>query len=213
MTTHSLENAQNNNEDSHGHYDPMAAKMGMWLFLFTEGLLFGTLFLIYAAYATKYRVEFEETSYDLNKLLGAVNTLILLTSSLTMALAIAALHRGAKRLCQQCCGATIAFSLVFLVIKGYEWYHKIHEGIYPASQEVQLMPAGKQLFYGLYFVMTGIHGIHVVLGAALILVAMHFICKEKVTQERSVFLENTGLYWHLVDLVWIFLFPLFYLIH
>jgi cytochrome c oxidase subunit 3 len=205
-TTHDAEVAQT------AHYDPEAGKIGMWLFLFTEVLLFGTLFISFAVYLQKYRFDFQQTSDELSRLIGAANTLILLTSSLTMALAIAAMERGKKALSQALLAGTIAFGLVFLVIKSFEWGGKFAHDLYPQSATMLAKPLGEQVFYGLYFTMTGLHALHVVIGAVAIGVAMVLVQRGRIRADRVTFLHNTGLYWHLVDLVWIFLFPLFYLI-
>lgn len=194
------------------HYDPVAGKIGMWLFLFTEILLFGSMFICFAVYLALYRVDFQHASTYLNKILGAANTAILLTSSLSMALAIATLARGNRKLTQLLLATTIAFALAFLVIKSFEWGHKFETDIYPKSATMLAKPVGEQVFYGLYFTMTGLHALHVLIGAFVILLAMWLIARGKISRHRIIFLENTGLYWHLVDLVWIFLFPLFYLI-
>jgi len=198
--------------DHEEHYDPVGGKIGMWLFLFSETLLFGALFLAYAAYLSMYRWEFESGSSELNKLIGAVNTLILLTSSLTMALAIAALERGRKSLALGLSAGTLLFAGAFLVIKAFEWAAKFQHHIYPRSEEMLARPPGEQIFYGLYFIMTGLHALHVVLGGIVILYAMARVARGLIRPERMVFLENVGLYWHMVDMVWILLFPLFYLI-
>ena len=195
-----------------GHYDPDAGKTGMWLFLFTEVLLFGTLFISYAVYLHKYRFDFRQASGDLDRLIGAVNTVILLTSSLTMALAIAALERSKKGLSQLLSAGTIALALAFLIIKSLEWGGKFAHDIYPKSTTMLTKPLGEQVFYGLYFTMTGLHALHVIIGAVVIGLAMVLVQSARIRSDRVTFLHNTGLYWHLVDLVWIFLFPLFYLI-
>ena len=203
---------------SHDHpempYDPTGAKIGMWLFLFTEVLLFGSLFIMYAAYLNRYTWQFVDGSQQLSVLFGGVNTVVLLTSSLTMALSISALQRGHIQFSQKLLNATIALAFVFVVIKSLEWGGKIEHGIYPNSPYLTDQADGKGLtiFYNTYFVMTGLHALHVIAGIAAILWAKALIAKGKVTPERSVLLDNVGLYWHLVDLVWIFLFPLFYLI-
>ena len=198
--------------EHHEHYDPVAGKIGMWLFLFTEVLLFGALFLVFAMYLRLHHFEFMAASDHLDKLTGAANTLILLTSSLTMALAIEALSRGKKRQSYALLWTTIGFALAFLVIKSFEWGGKFSHGIYPSSEKMLAKPVGEQVFYGLYFTMTGLHALHVVIGAVVILFGMTFMARGKIRPDRIGFLENAGLYWHLVDLVWIFLFPLFYLI-
>ena len=116
-----------------GHYDPTAAKIGMWLFLFTEVLLFGTLFIVFAVYLNKYRFDFQVGSEHLDRPLGAINTVILLTSSLTMALAVAALARANKRLALGLLLATILCALTFLVVKSFEWGAKFSQDLYPKS--------------------------------------------------------------------------------
>ena len=194
------------------HHDPVASRIGMWLFLFTEALLFGAMFLAYAVYLNMYRWEFQEISRHLDKAAGAVNTTILLTSSLTMALAIAALARGRKGLSLGLLVATLVCAGGFMVVKAFEWGHKFHLDIYPKSAAVLEMAPGEQVFYGLYFTMTGLHALHVIIGVVAIVVSMVLVRADKVHQGRMTLLENVGLYWHLVDLVWIFLFPLFYLI-
>jgi len=194
------------------HHDPAAGKIGMWLFLFTEVLLFGTLFIAFAVYLQKYRFDFRDASDNLDKLIGAANTLILLTSSLTMALSIAALERAKKGLAQGMAAMTIVFALAFLVIKSFEWSAKFSHDIYPKSATMLGKPVGEQVFYGLYFTMTGLHALHVVIGAAAIMIAMISVHVGRTRADRITLLHNTGLYWHLVDVIWIFLFPLFYLI-
>ena len=195
-----------------GHYDPVASRIGMWLFLFTEMLLFGALFLTFAVYLKQYRFDFQAASGHLDRLLGAANTVILLTSSLTMALSIAALERSRKGLALALLVVTLACAAAFLVIKSFEWGGKFSHDIYPSSATMLEKPLGEQVFYGLYFAMTGLHALHVVIGAVVILYAMVLVVRGRVHAHRISLLENTGLYWHLVDMIWIYLFPLFYLI-
>ena len=194
------------------HYDPIGNKIGMWVFLFTEALLFGILFIAFFVYLNLYKYDFMTGSTELNKLLGALNTLILLTSSLTLALAVGAMQRDNKRLSLKLMGATLLFGLGFLIIKSFEWGAKFSHGIYPKSAAMAARPHGEQLFFGLYFTMTGLHAVHIIIGSVLILFAMRFVSTGRTTVSRISFLENVGLYWHLVDVVWIFLFPMFYLI-
>lgn len=194
------------------HYDPFASRIGMWLFLFTEVMLFGTLFLAFAMYLHMHRIEFMSASHHLNKLLGAANTLILLTSSLTMALGIAAVERGSRRLSILFQGTTLVASLAFLLIKSQEWGEKFSHDLYPNSPTMLAMPHGEQIFYGFYFTMTGLHALHVIIGAVAVCAGIWLVAKGKARPGRTVALDNIGLYWHLVDVVWIFLFPLFYLI-
>jgi cytochrome c oxidase subunit 3 len=195
-----------------GHDDPAAAKLGMWLFLFTEALLFGTMFIAYATYLHKYTWMFRSASHYLSKPIGAANTAVLLTSSLSVALAIGAMVRGRRRQAVGLMLLTVALAAAFLVIKSFEWGQKFHHGLYPRSELVLALPPGEQLFLGLYFVMTGLHGLHVIAGAGVILWALWKVRRGSIRPDRTRVLENVGLYWHLVDVVWIYLFPLFYLI-
>jgi cytochrome c oxidase subunit 3 len=194
------------------HIDYTGSKLGMWLFLFTEILLFGGLFLLYAVYRSLYAQDFHNAAQGLSTALGAINTIILLTSSLTMALSIVALRQGRIKYSIVLQTITILFGLAFLVNKYFEWSGHIHEGIYPNSPELLSRSHGEILFYGLYYVMTGLHGIHVVIGMAVIAVVLSFTARGTVSSENFNKLENAGLYWHLVDIIWIYLFPLFYLI-
>lgn len=197
---------------SEKHRDYIGSKLGMWLFLFTEILLFGGLFLLYAVYRSMYSTEFHQAAQDLSTTLGAINTLILLTSSLTMALSIAALRRGKRNASVAYQAITVLFGLAFLVNKYFEWSGHIHEGIFPDSPVLLSRSHGEILFYGLYYVMTGLHGIHVVIGMIVIAIMTVFTLRGAVSAENFNKLENAGLYWHLVDVIWIYLFPLFYLI-
>jgi len=204
-------------QDPHVHYgvpgyDPVAMKIGMWLFLFTELLLFGALFIAFGVYHITFSPYFSEGSESLSVPMGGFNTLVLLTSSLTMALAIAAIQRKDKRLSLNMLNATLGFAVLFCIVKSFEWGGKFEHGIYPGSEHMAAMEIGKQAFYNLYFMMTGLHALHVIVGAGLILWVKRRVNSGRVTSERYVLMENIGLYWHLVDLVWIFLFPLFYLI-
>jgi cytochrome c oxidase subunit III len=194
------------------HSDPAAGKLGMWLFLFSEALLFGTMFIVYATYLHKYTWMFRSAAHHLSRPIGAINTAILLTSSLTVALAIAAMQRGRRRQAVGLLLLTVGFAAAFLVIKSFEWAEKFRLGLYPRSETLLLLPPGEQVYFGLYYVMTGLHGLHVLAGAAVILWAVRLIRRGRIHPGRTRALENVGLYWHLVDIVWIYLFPLFYLI-
>lgn len=192
--------------------DYQGAKIGMWLFLFTEILLFGGLFLLYASYRHKFPEAFHAGGRSLDVFIGGLNTVVLISSSLTVAMSITALRRGAVKLCLGLLGFTIACAATFMVNKVIEWSAKFHHGLIPGSEHMAGLPQGQSVFYGLYFAMTGLHGVHVVVGAAVLTWVMLLIRRQKVTGEDYVVLENAGLYWHIVDLVWIYLFPLFYLI-
>ena len=198
--------------ESHVHRDDVASRMGMWLFLFTELLLFGGMFLIYSVYRYEYADQFHIAAKELNIILGAFNTAVLLTSSMTMALSIVAIQRNRKTLSLLLQIITIVLALFFLINKYFEWTAKIHHGIYPGSEELLSKGSGEILFFGLYYVMTGLHGLHVIVGMFLIAVMTRMTRREIITKDNYVRLENAGLYWHLVDIIWIFLFPLFYLI-
>jgi cytochrome c oxidase subunit 3 len=198
------------------HRDYTGAKMGMWLFLFTEVLLFGGLFLLYAMYRWSHQEEFHYAAMELDTLIGTINTIILLTSSLTMAASIAAIHGGHKKASIALLTLTIGFAVWFLVNKYFEWGAKIEHGLYPNSEYMLEHSHGENLFFGLYYSMTGLHGLHVLIGAVLLVVVAVKLARKRlskpINKEDFSLLENSGLYWHLVDLVWIFLFPLFYLI-
>lgn len=209
-TTHEADHAH---DHAHDLRDDYGAKMGMWLFLFTEVLLFGGLFFMYFQYRVHYSVDFHEAAKELNPFLGTMNTIILLTSSLTMALSIAALQRGNKKLSLLHLGFTIACAFGFLINKYFEWSAKIHHGIYPGSETLQERPEGQVVFFGLYYLMTGLHTFHVIVGIIVLAFMMAFIKSGHLHSTYYSKLENGGLYWHLVDLIWIFLFPLFYLLH
>ncbi len=192
------------------HRDYAGAKLGMWIFLFTELLFFGGLFLLYAVYRSKYLAEFQNAATELNITIGAINTLILITSSLTMALSLSALKSGKKGHSLLFQALTIIFASAFLVVKYFEWTAKFSHGIWPGSPE--LTSQGEIIFYSLYFVMTGLHGLHVIIGIVAFAIILAMTNKNIINEGDYIKLENGGLYWHLVDIIWIYLFPLIYLI-
>jgi len=194
------------------HRDYLGAKIGMWLFLFTEILLFGGLFLVYSVYRDVHTVDFHVAAQELSTVIGAINTVILLTSSLTMALSISALQRSEKMRSALLQAATIILGIAFLINKYFEWSEHIRHGFHPGSAELLAKGHGQVLFFGLYYVMTGIHGLHVLIGMGLIGVMLILTVKNKISSSDFIKLENTGLFCHLVDVIWIYLFPLFYLI-
>jgi cytochrome c oxidase subunit 3 len=194
------------------HRDDTGSKIGMWLFLLSEILLFGGLFILYSTYRYKNPIEFHLAAWELNRVLGTLNTLILLTSSLTMALSIYSIQKGNRKGSVSFLIATIFLGFLFLIIKSAEWTAKIGHGIYPNSPRLLGRSKGEILFYGLYYSMTGLHGLHVVVGILVLSVMLFLTMKGKINENRFIPLENSGLYWHLVDIIWIFLFPLFYLI-
>jgi cytochrome c oxidase subunit III len=195
-----------------GLIDQQGKKMGMWFFLFTEILFFGGMFLLYAIFRFLYARDFHAAASQENLLLGTINTAILLTSSFTMALAVSAVQRGEKILSSHLQAATILMGMAFLVIKVIEWKAKIVLGIYPDSPVLLKLGKGEILFFGLYYMMTGLHGLHVLVGCIVIAFMLFFTRRGMIHRGDYARLENTGLYWHFVDIVWIYLFPLFYLI-
>jgi cytochrome c oxidase subunit 3 len=194
------------------HRDDLASKTGMWLFLFTEMLLFAGLFIVYSVYRYINAQAFHLAAHELNVFLGTVNTGILLISSATVAMSISAVQRNNKKLALLLLYITMGLGLLFLVNKYFEWGVKIHHDIYPGSPLIAQRGYGDVLFFGLYFFMTGLHALHIVIGLIFLGFMVVFIHKQRITYDNHVLLENAGLYWHLVDMIWIFLFPLFYLI-
>jgi len=194
------------------HQDNTGSKIGMWLFLLSEIILFGGLFLLYSSYRYKNPLDFHLAAWELNRVLGTINTLILITSSLTIALSILFVQKGNHKLSMILLSATIFLGLLFLGIKYIEWTAKIEHGLYPNSPRLLGRSKGEVLFFGLYYSMTGLHGLHVLVGIFVLSVMLVLMMRGKIDENRSIPLENTGLYWHLVDIIWIFLFPLFYLI-
>jgi len=192
--------------------DESGKKLGMWLFLYTEIILFGGLFVLYAAYFSRYTSDFIEGGKELNTFFGVVNTIILLISSFSVAAAITAIQKNEKKRAMAGLATALLCGLVFLVNKYFEWSHKIDLGIFPNSEKLVDGPPGQNIFFGLYYVITGLHGIHIIIGMTLLFISLVFVQAGKITHERFSLVENSGLYWHLVDLIWIFIFPLFYLV-
>lgn len=192
--------------------DYTGAKLGFWLFLFTELMLFGAMFLIFSYFFYKYSQEFALSSKELNLILGSVNTVILLLSTYFMGMSLSHLKTDEIGKCRRNLYITIFLAFLFLLIKYFEWMAEISHGSYPNSEILNSMEDGKILFIGLYFTMTGFHGLHIIVGILVMFWVLHLISVKKITQENRVFLENTTLYWDVVHLVWVFLFPLFYMI-
>jgi len=201
-----------NSSHEHSGKDPFGARLGMWLFLFTEVILFGGLFVLYAAYLSRYPGEFAQAAHRLDMIMGGSNTIVLLTSSLFVALAVSALQRSEKTAATLFLLGTVISAMVFLGIKYLEWSAKIGHGIYPDSAILNEMARGEIIFFGLYFVTTGLHGLHVLIGMFIILVMLVRVRIGTVDADNFTQLEVSGLYWHLVDLIWIFIFPLYYLL-
>ena len=191
-----------------------ASTLGMWVFLVTEVLFFGGLFLVYSVYRAWFPEGFAVASHELDITLGGVNTIILIASSLTMALAVHAAQTGDRRRLIQMLVLTMALGAAFLAIKGVEYSHKFHEHHVPGPtfqfEAEHVRPA--QIFFSLYFVMTGLHALHMVIGIGIMMWMLVWAWNGTITSEYSSPIEISGLYWHFVDIVWIFLFPLLYLI-
>ena len=194
------------------HIDSETGKLGMWIFLFTELFLFGGLFLVYAIFRAKYSAEFHIAAGELNAFIGAMNTVFLLVSSMTVAMALSAMQKGDRRLTLFLLAVTILLAALFMMNKYFEWSHKFEFGIYPGSPVLKNMSHGELLFFGLYYMMTGLHALHVLIGMVLLSINVVRVRARTVNSTRFLMLENSALYWHLVDLIWIFLFPLLYLI-
>ena len=202
----------NNNSEHLEKKDPHGAKLGMWLFLFTEIILFGGLFVLYAVYLARYPAEFAQAAHRLDIVLGGTNTVVLLTSSLFVALAVTAVQQNKKNPTILLLFGTVVSALLFLGIKYVEWSAKIGHGIYPDSAMLNEMARGEIIFFGLYFVTTGLHGLHVMVGLFIILIMAVRVRNGSIHGDDFIQLEICGLYWHLVDLIWIFIFPLYYLL-
>lgn len=191
-----------------------SAKLGMWIFLLTEILLFGGLFCFYAIYRSWHPDMFYNAHKALNMTLGATNTVVLITSSLTMALAIRYVQLNKLKIALFNLFATLSLATVFLIIKYFEYAHKFHLGQLPGKYYTYEGIAGNNphVFFSVYFMMTGLHGIHVLVGMGVISWIAWRTYKGHFSSQYYTPVEMTGLYWHLVDLIWIFLFPLLYLI-
>lgn len=195
------------------HRDDDASKLGMWLFIFTEILLFGGMFIIYSVYRYLNPVAFHLAHRELSVTIGFINTVILLMSSATVAMSITAIQKNNKKLSMYLLAITVLLAFAFLVNKYFEWGAKFEHGMYPGSDLMSMLSKGDILFFSLYFFMTGLHAIHIIVGMILLIISFFRIKQGAVRSDKYALLENSGLYWHLVDLIWIFLFPLFYLIH
>jgi cytochrome c oxidase subunit 3 len=202
------------------HFDNLAQQkeastLGMWVFLLTEVLFFGGLFITYLVYRLWYPEAFAAASHTLDITLGTVNTAVLIGSSLTMALAVFASQVGNRRQLMFFLVATMVLGAVFLGIKGVEYSHKFHEHHVPGAAfhfEIEELSRHAQIFFSLYFVMTGLHALHMIIGLGIMTWMLIWSWRGIITPEYASPIEISGLYWHFVDIVWIFLFPLLYLI-
>jgi cytochrome c oxidase subunit 3 len=204
------------------HFDTMgqqssSAKLGMWLFLATEILMFSGLFLAYFILRMFYPEMVLEAHEQLSKLHGGINTVVLLTSSYTMALGVRAIQLGDVKKLRTMLALTMLCGCIFMVVKYFEYSAKFEHGMLPGKfysahlhgYEIDGLP---HIFFGVYFMMTGLHGIHVLIGLGIMLWMFVRAGRGEFNATNYVAIENTGLYWHLVDLIWIFLFPLLYLV-
>jgi cytochrome c oxidase subunit 3 len=205
MSEHPAHSAVEAGGTAHAHASPAqayeSAKLGVWTFLATEVLLFGGLFTAFIVFRLKYPQLFREDFVHLNRILGAVNTVVLICSSLTVALGIAAIRKGKQRLLKIFLSLTILLAAAFLVVKYFEWTEKFAHGLFP----------GTDVFFSLYFMMTGVHGLHVLAGIVVLGAMLVLAGRGSFSEHYYTPVEVSGLYWHFVDLVWIYLFPLFYL--
>jgi len=191
-----------------------AATFGMWIFLATEVLFFGVLFAGYTVSRVQHAEAFILAGRHTDVLLGSINTAVLLTSSLTMALAVRAGSVGWRRSCAAWLVLTAVLGVAFLAIKGYEWHEDWLQGLVPGLRFAYSGPdaPGVELFFFLYFVMTGLHALHLTIGILVIAVMALLAARGRFSAAYHTPIVLTGLYWHFIDVVWIFLYPLFYLV-
>ena len=197
-----------------------SSTLGMWVFIAQEVLFFGGLFTTYTVYRVKYPEVFAAASHHLNVTLGAANTAVLICSSLTMALAVHAAALGRRKQIVAWLLLTVLLGAVFLGVKVVEYQDKFEHHLVPGpsfSGHVLHLEGDEekqaQIYYSLYFAMTGLHALHMIIGFPILLGLAVFAWKGRYGPEWSTPVELTGLYWHFVDIVWIFLFPFLYLIH
>jgi cytochrome c oxidase subunit III len=222
--------------DAHGHHGPVwlahhfdtpaqqfdAAKLGMWAFLAQELLFFSGLFVAYGVYRSWYPEMFRAASHQLDKIMGGTNTVVLLFSSFTAAMAVRSSQLGKQKATGRYLLITIGCACIFLVIKYFEYRHKFEAGLLPSRfyhphldhlvQGAPALPPNAGSFFGIYFMMTGVHGVHVLVGIGVLI--WIYLRNERGDFSKEFFtpVDIVALYWHLVDLVWIYLFPLLYLI-
>ncbi|MCB0342190.1 MAG: cytochrome c oxidase subunit 3 family protein [Pseudobdellovibrionaceae bacterium] len=198
------------------------SKFGVWLFLCTEILMFGGLFVAYAIYHNMYPELFQAGAQFLDWRFGALNTVVLLMSSFTMALGIYYSQKNNSKMASLMLTITLICGAIFMGVKYIEYSHKIHEGLLPGklysyqpgpeTHLVHELPKNIPMYFSFYFVMTGIHGLHVLIGMGLILWVLLRARKNEFNENYYTPVEGVGLFWHLVDLIWIYLFPLLYLV-
>ena len=195
-----------------------ASTLGMWIFLITEIMFFGGMFAVYTVYRSWYPDVFAIASSSLNEIIGAVNTGVLLLSSFTMVMAVRAGQLGQRKMIVIFLILTLLFGGIFLGVKAYEWNQKFEEHHIPGQAAFHLagvLPQEQghaQLFFSIYFAMTGLHALHMVIGVGILLTLIVLARKGRFSASYYTPVDVAGLYWHFVDIIWIFLFPLLYLI-
>ena len=198
-----------------------AAKIGMWAFLVQELLFFAGIFVLYGVYRTWYPETFSAAGHQLNRQLGAMNTIVLLVSSLTAALAVRSAQIGDRKGTSRYLLVTIACAFIFLIVKYFEYAHKFEAGLLPGKYYAPIaahlsgttpLPGNSHYFYSIYFVATGIHALHIIIGIGVLYWTYRRNERGDFSKEYYAGVDMVALYWHLVDLVWIYLFPLLYLI-
>ena len=191
-----------------------AVRLGMWIFLSSETLLFAGLFGLLAGYRAMYAADFLAASHHNNVAIGTANTFILITSSFSVAWALHSVQHGARRMGALCLALTVVLGATFLGLKMVEYADHFRHGIYPGSYySFEEMPShGAKLFFTLYYFLTGLHALHVLGGMTFLALLIRPVVRGRYGQGNHVLVENGALYWHLVDVIWIFLWPLLYLV-
>ncbi len=215
-----MSNGENAVQHHHAHHfasaddEFEASKQGMWIFLVTEVLMFGGLFVAYGILRGLYPEMVHEAHKLLAVKMGAINTVVLITSSLTMALAVSSTQKGQRDRAILYLVATFLFACCFLVVKYFEYSAKFHHGLLPGAHftNEELKDPKSPLFFSLYFMMTGLHGVHVLIGMGVIGWVLRRTLRGDFGPQFYTPVELVGFYWHFVDLVWIYLFPLLYLV-
>jgi len=189
-----------------------ASTLGMWVFLGTEVMFFGGLFLAFAVARFFHAEIFSQAAKQLDVFAGSINTAVLLSSSFTTALAVSALKQGCKKPAIGLLLISLALGALFLIIKGYEYHEKWVAGLFPGPTFARIDGKQSELFFLFYFIITGLHGLHLLIALGVAAVMVWLVIADRVTQQRYMPLEMSALYWHFVDIVWVFVFPLLYLI-
>ena len=192
----------------------VSAKFGVWVFLITEVMMFGGLFVGYALFRHMFPEAFHEGHTHLDRVMGGLNTVVLICSSLSMALAVGMAQRNERKKSATMLIITILCACVFMVVKYFEYKHKFHDGLLPGAYftNQHIHDPKAALFFSFYFVMTGLHGLHVLIGIGLLAWLLIRTRRNEFDSHYYTPVEMVGLYWHFVDLVWIYLFPLLYLV-